>query len=572
MNDGDSHDDGGVAGSDERCTTTRRAVLALLGVGGFGAMTAERARSTGVAGSNTKDTKKNGRPWHRDVDANGHDLLNLGALDVRHVHTPARIPDVVVWKDDDGVFHADGHDGQVARGGDVLDVTQAAVDSLTEDRTWKETVMVVSPGTVPYNAGEFREIQLPSYTILDVAAPITCEYEPGEYSNVIVATSRDTTHVEIPRLTVKGGPWMATRFQRCSNIRLGDITILYAKDADTNDGIRIDNGYDIGTPSRSEDVQIDSVYLEDGGHHAVETYGVDRVQIDRVIAKDIGGCGVLLNQTSDATINSVIGRNPGGPAGYPTFRLANFCNNVSVGQIVSRGGMKGIMLLTARNASIGEVNIVGAEDSGIFVSLSFNVSISGGVIKNCNGEAIRVHGYPTDQFDYTLPTAGITISNVRMLDDRPKNERTQTHAIRETGPTAFSNQYVDNDVRKGGTVTPITVASESSTIAGNIGDGVASGTTTLSSDTSPAARIEGVSKHKGSTLRLREKAFEGPDAPFSWDQYFEWNPNNDAWDLLFEWRTDPGTDVTLDYIVDRPQANIDRRQFDDTWDDFAGMD
>lgn len=555
---------------DDELSLTRRTALALFGAAGTGAAATGSASATTETETKGKGKGQSGRPWNRDVDAGGHSLDNLGSLDVDHLYTPARAADVVVWKDEEGVFHADGRDERVASGEDVLTVAQAAVDSLTDDRDWKETVSVVSPGTVPYNDGDFRSIELPSYTVLDVAAPLSFEYESGEYSNAIAVTATDAEHVEVPQLTVEGGPWMALRFQRCSDVRIGDVAVLYDEDADTNDGIRIDNGYDIGTPKRCEDVRIESVYLENGGHHAVETYGIDRLQIDRVLAKDIGGCAVLLNQTSDATINSVIGRSPGGPAGYPTFRLANFCDNVSVGQVVSRGGMKGIMLLTARNASIGEVNIVGAEDSGIFASASFNVSISGGVIKNCEGEAIRVHGYAKDETDYTLPTEGITVSNVRMLDDRPEGERTQTHGIRETGPTAFSNQYVDNDVRKAGTVSPIAVSSSSSVVAGNVGDGEASGTTTLAPGESPAARVEGVSPHKDATLELRAKAHEGPDAAFAWDSYFEWA--GDQWDLVVEWRTDPGEELTLDYIVDRPQANIDRRQFEDNWEEFARME
>lgn len=506
------------------------------------------------------------------MDADSNALDNLNAVDVDHVYTAARDADVIVWKDKKGVFHADGRDGEVASGKDVITVTQAAVDSLTDGRDWKEKVAVVSPGTVPYNSGEFRWVDLPSYTVLDVAAPITCEYESGKHSNVIVARAIDAEHVEVSRLTVRGGPWMTIRFQRCSNVRIGDVTVLYAQDADTNDGVRIDNGYDIGAAKRSEDVKIESVYLENGGQHAVETFGVNRLQIDRVVANELVGCGVLLNQTSDATINSIIGKSPGGPPGYATFRLANFCNNVSVGQVVSRDGKKGVMLLTARNASIGEVNIIGAEDSGIFIAVSQNVTISGGVIKNCLNEAIRINGYPYDTFDYTIPTEGITISDMRMLDDRPEGERTQTYAIRESGSTAFSNQYVNNDVRKGGTTAPIAVVSGSSVVADNVGDGVDSGTVTLTSGASPAARVEGVSAHKDATLELREKAFDAPNAAFAWDHYFEWDPNDEQWDLVLTWRTDPGGPVTLDYIVDRPQANLDRRTPEDNLEAYAGME
>ncbi|MFB6119596.1 MAG: hypothetical protein ABEJ68_00590, partial [Halobacteriaceae archaeon] len=70
---------------------------------------------------------------------------------------------------------------------------------------------------------------------------------------------------------------------------------------------------------------------------------------------------------------------------------------------------------------------------------------------------------------------------------------------------------------------------------------------------------------------LRAKAHDGPDARFSWDHYFEWDPEAGAWELVVEWRTDPGEDVTFDYIVDQPQANLDRRSYgeESTWDESA---
>lgn len=39
---------------------------------------------------------------------------------------------------------------------------------------------------------------------------------------------------------------------------------------------------------------------------------------------------------------------------------------------------------------------------------------------------------------------------------------------------------------------------------------------------------------------------------------FEYNGDTSQWGLVVEWVTDPGEDLTLDYIVDRLQANIGR--------------
>lgn len=126
---------------------------------------------------------RDGRPWNQDIDAQGHSLQNLGALEVDHMYTAARDADVIVWKDTEGVFHADNHEETVASGEDVLEVTQAAVDSLTDGRDWMEKVAVVSPSTVgPADVDDSLDdyeysddvagIELPSYTVLDI---------PGEH-------------------------------------------------------------------------------------------------------------------------------------------------------------------------------------------------------------------------------------------------------------------------------------------------------------------------------------------------------------------------------------------------------
>lgn len=54
-----------------------------------------------------------------------------------------------------------------------------------------------------------------------------------------------------------------------------------------------------------------------------------------------------------------------------------------------------------------------------------------------------------------------------------------------------------------------------------------------------------------SSLQVRAKPLNAPDAAFAWENYFEWT--GDQWNLVFEWRTDPEQSLTLEYIVDRPE-------------------
>lgn len=531
-----------VQSTDDGLTLTRRTALGLLGAGTVGAATTGRAAAD--HGGNGDEV----RPWNQHVDAQGHDLRNLHGLEVDHVYSAARDADVIVWKDDEGVFHADGYDGHVTSGTDVMAVTQAAVDSLTDGRTTAEKVAVVSSGTVAAETAERRTIELPSYTVLDVPATIHVEYEPGEHSNDVVVRARNETHVEIPRLNVTGGPWMAVRIMSCSNVTLGRIDVRFGADSNANDAVRIDGHADAG---RTTDVQLDAAYIENGTQHAVETYGVDRVQIGQVLARGTEGCAVLLNDTHAATIDSVVGYNPESETRYATFRVANEVENVSCGQVVSTDAPRGVHISDGRDITIGTVNIHNPRTLGIAADSTVeNAIVQGGLIKNCTQEGIR------------SDTQGFAVSNVRVYDDRPEGDREQPVAIRITGD---HSSVVNCDVRDGGTERLLDITADDTVVRDNIGDGIDSGTVTLESGADPAAGVEGVSDNPAATLDLRASAVETPAGSCAWDHRFEWDGDAERWDLRFEWRTDPGADLTLEYIVDQPQANLGLERKED-WD------
>ncbi|WP_276256274.1 hypothetical protein [Halomontanus rarus] len=142
-------------------------------------------------------------------------------------------------------------------------------------------------------------------------------------------------------------------------------------------------------------------------------------------------------------------------------------------------------------------SIIGADTPGAMITDPNNVVINGGVIKNCTGEGIRIHS----DDPYPGNARGVTVSDLRIYDDQ--DEPTQAYAIRETGEHSMNNRIVDCDVRNGGTEGLIEVTSESTMVADNVGDGVASGTVTLESGSDPAARVEGVSRASHSSSERR---------------------------------------------------------------------
>lgn len=541
---------------------TRRTALGLLGVGTVGAA---------MAGSGAADRGKrrgnNARPWNQDVDAQGHDLFGLHALEVEHIYTAARDADVIVWKDDEGIFHADSSEETVMSGESVLEVTQAAVDSLTDDRDWMETVAVVSPSTVGPVYGdedvpqydwsdEIESIELPSYTVLDVPAPMHVEDE-GDQPLVVPVTISDAEHVEIPNLRVVGNPRFGLFLQSVRNLRLGNIHIEMTDASPRgNIGVRI-NGFAHGRGNdtvRCADIQIDNVYVENSGGHGFETYAVDRIQIGKVMVNGTdAGAGVLLNDTVDATVGSVIGTDidPGG--GYAGFRVANDTHDVTCDQVVVRGGARGIFGVSgSHDITIGEVNISDML-GGIFIEDNQNVTIQGGVVKNCDWEAVRIHS--RDDFGHD-PTNGVTITNLRTYDDRDEDEREQSYGIYVSGGQTSNVRIIDCDVREGGTEQNIRVDADEVVLENNHGGGLETGTVTLEGGADPAAVVEDVSTFDYQQPSLRSDPVDATGATFAYDHYFLWDDGRGEWDLVFEWKHDPGQDVDVQYLVDNPRANL----------------
>lgn len=262
-----------------------------------------------------------------------------------------------------------------------------------------------------------------------------------------------------------------------------------------------------------------------------------------------GGAAVSLTAVSDATVGEVVGNNPDAGGSVPTFEAASGTTNVAIGQVVSRSAPRGITVTAeSEGLTFGEVNVSEARNPGIVLGESAsNVTFEGGLVKNVTGEAVVAEA---DTFSLT---------NLRVVDDRPETEKTQTVAIRATS-AARNGRIVNNDVRQGGTDTLIQIESPpedvktSTLVRDNVGDGIDSGTVELAPTLSPAGRIEGATQDKDATLELRARPNAGPTTTYSWDHHFEWTGSQ--WDVVFEWRTSPAEPVVLDYIVDRPQPNL----------------
>lgn len=557
---------------DDGVSIPRRGALGLIGAAGLGAVFAGNASARTDSSASPNTGNQPWYEWNADVDAGENGLYALDSLEVDHTYTAAREADVIVWADDDGTYHADGTDGHVESGDDYLEIIQAAVDSLSDDRTTKERVLVTADGTVEAT-DELKQVVLPSYTVVDV--PATIHVEDEGQSLVIPFRGLAAEEIEIPRLNVTGNPRFGLVLQNCDNVRLGHINVQFEnldvldpyqdhpnfdpdnddfppshepdrpRDEQLADPVHvgaINEGVRISGRSRegdAADIQLESAYIENANHHGVELYDVTRVQIGRVLGNGMEGCGLILNAATDATVDSVLGHNPDSGTGYATFRCANDCENVTVGNVLSRDGPRGIHITSGSDdVTVGNVNIVGARNNaGIAIDGVENITIGGGLIKNTDGEGVRAWGDT------------VTITNLRVVDERDGDDRGQTYGIQFSGT---NGRIVNNDVRDGGTEADLSVdvsSGDETIVRGNIGGGLAAGTATLESDADPAARIEGVADNWNASLSARTHLEAEPPAAFGLDHRFEWT--GEAWDLVLEWTTDPGSDLDVEYIVDR---------------------
>lgn len=360
-----------------------------------------------------------------------------------------------------GTFYADNGGSTVYSGGDLIDAIQAAVDSLTSGRTSKETVLVEASGQTGSHSwdGDVKAVDLPSYTTLDVPGTITVNDSGDDL--IVPVRAEDVTDIEIPRLNVEGNPRYGMWIKSCSNVSLGDIWMSLPTAESIGLGIRID---DSGSNGRTTNVSLDYAYVEECSHHAVETYGVDGLDVGEVRTQNTGGCGLLLNDTSGATIETVDAVNPDPGGGYAGFRVANGAGpDITVQNVTVRGGARGVFGVSGSHGfTVENVDIEETDVHGILIQDCQNASINGGTVRNTYNEGVRIDSRSSDTHS---PASNVTIQNLRVVDDRA--DKQQRYGIYETGPDTNNNAILNNDVRNGGTVAEIEVYADSTVVEGN---------------------------------------------------------------------------------------------------------
>ncbi|KAF2194185.1 hypothetical protein K469DRAFT_727555 [Zopfia rhizophila CBS 207.26] len=270
-------------------------------------------------------------------------------------------------------FTATRGSSTVYSGSDYRAAIQAALDSIDSG----QRVSVIASGSIGANT-----ITISSGKIFEGCGTINVANRSGRGA----IESLNTSDVQIPYLTMTGNPYFGLRFYGTRNLVLGRITMNLSGGL----GIRFDRD-----AAANSNVKMDVISVTGAGSHAVETWNIDGLNINQVIARNVGESGLLLQKTVNAQVGLVDGNNVGTGTGYATFRMANnngqnangnYNTNVYVDKVVSRGGGRGVFCVSQSGGVVIEsVDLASNGNNAILIENCYNVSIRGGTV-NGGGE------------------------------------------------------------------------------------------------------------------------------------------------------------------------------------------
>lgn len=350
----------------------------------------------------------------------------------------------------------------VYTGMDMIRAIQEAAGGLFAVRNFKQTVFIHASGETGANSGSLKAVDIPSYTILDFQGHTMHVNDTGD-DLIVPIRGLSSQNIEIKNLKITGNPRYGIWLQSCRNIRLTNINVNIPEAVSIGLGIRIDQA----RGSRSQNVYMDSIYVENTKHHAVETYGVDNITIGTITTKNTGGAGLLLNDTKDGTVKLVDAYRANNGGGYAGFRTANDCGpNIVVEKVIARECGRGVFTVSgSRGITIKEVDISGSTSHGMLIEDTQDFVVEGGTVVNSGAQGVRITSRASEQHH---ATSNVTVKNLRVYDDR--NPKQQSHGIWETLPRTNKNFILNNDVRNGGYTANLISNGEGTVVEGNIVD------------------------------------------------------------------------------------------------------
>ncbi|UII25750.1 RICIN domain-containing protein [Fulvivirga maritima] len=157
-------------------------------------------------------------------------------------------------------------------------------------------------------------------------------------------------------------------------------------------GIRIDSRTSNPWNYTEYNLYMRDILVENIGSHGIETYSIDGVDFDGTMtARNTGGCGVLLNQSHNGTIETVDAYNCDWGGGYAGLRFANGCSNITAETLYADRCGRGFFIVQSGptiNCHLNYAEIRECSDVGIWIENGTNCSVESG----CSESGVAVSG------------------------------------------------------------------------------------------------------------------------------------------------------------------------------------
>lgn len=305
----------------------------------------------------------------------------------------------------------------VYTGTDMAAAMQAGINSLTSGRTSKQRVLVQGSGTIPNN----KRVSVTSYTVLNVCGTIDVT-SAGGTGDMAPIYSRGQTDVEIPNVTITGAPLYGMFFRDVENLTLGNVDLRLTGGL----AIRVDNHGRTDRSIKVQNFRLDNAYIEGATAMGVETYGVNNIVIGTVKTKNVGECGLLLNDSTNAEVGVVDAEDTATGNGYAAFRTANrngrigdaYPTNIHVGQVVARRGGRGIFCVSESGGLVVDrVDIADTGNNSILLENCYNVNIaavSGTVV---GGGEVRIAARTEFANSRDITLQNLTVNNTNITEN-----------------------------------------------------------------------------------------------------------------------------------------------------------
>ena len=337
--------------------------------------------------------------------------------------------DEEVKSDSDFMLYGNTYDG-------LLDCINAAFDLLTNNRTKKQKIAIITSGSTRssklnknsrvngnnrmYNA---VAIKPKNYTILDFQNNIiyvdTSEtfFDSNIEYNIhsFIDMERSVNHVTICNLILLGKPDYGIFMAQSFYILLRNIHIQVAKGENKSCfmGMRAQGqanaSWNVELERWSHNLYLDNVTFDGTDYHGLETFNAYNIYAKTIKATDLGGCGILLNCTYNVWIYEVIAKRCCPRATYAATRFANDAGpNINFHYVYGEACGNGLFLVSSSNGiSIDKINLINTHSTPVYVSGSGGLQIHGGKILSNSGE-IKYSKY-NGETDTTNPVSGFAI-------------------------------------------------------------------------------------------------------------------------------------------------------------------